>query len=289
LEKAIDEKNFRSSLYEERIQEMIDEGTILIEAVGRVVGQINGLSVYQIGDHSFGKPTRLTAQVGVGDKGVVNIEREARMSGRIHDKGVLILSGYLHGKYGRHQPLSLFASICFEQSYSGVDGDSASSTELYAILSSLAEIPLKQFIAVTGSINQKGVIQPIGGANEKVEGFFDTCKANGLTGEQGVIIPHQNVQNLMLEEEVIQAVEDGKFHIYPISTVDEGIEILTDLEAGELQEDGTYSPGSVHDLVQKRLDEMAEIVQRRGGGGFEEEDGEEEEEDVIETEEDEGE
>jgi lon-related putative ATP-dependent protease len=291
VKKAIDEKNFRSGLYEERIQEMIDEGTILIEAVGHAVGQINGLSVYQVGDHSFGKPTRLTAQVGVGDKGVVNIEREARMSGRIHDKGVLILSGYLHGKYGQNQPLSLFASICFEQSYSGVDGDSASSTELYAILSSLVEIPLKQFIAVTGSINQKGVIQPIGGANEKIEGFFDTCKANGLTGEQGVIIPHQNVQNLMLKQEIIQAVEDGEFHIYPIRTVDEGIEILTDLKAGELQEDGTYSPGSVHDLVQKRLDEMAEVVLRRGGG-FEDDEADEEdegEEAVIDTEGDAGE
>ncbi len=277
LEKALDEKTFRSNLYEERIQEMIDEGTILIDSVGKAVGQINGLSVYQIGGYSFGKPTRLTAQVGVGDKGVVNIEREARMSGRIHDKGVLILSGYLHGKYGQNQPLSLFASICFEQSYSGVDGDSASSTELYAILSSLADIPLKQFIAVTGSINQKGVIQPIGGANEKIEGFFDTCKVNGLTGDQGVIIPHQNVQNLLLKAEVVQAVGEGKFHIYPVKTVDDGIEILTDLEAGEPQEDGTYPEGTMHDLAQKRLDEMAEIVQRRGGP-FEEEGAEEEEE-----------
>ncbi|HUV12279.1 MAG TPA: AAA family ATPase [Acidobacteriota bacterium] len=282
LRRAIEEKTFRSNLYEELIQEMIDEGTILIDCGGRAVGQINGLSVYQVGDHSFGKPTRLTAQVGVGDKGVVNIEREAHMSGRVHDKGVLILSGYLHGKYGQNQPLSLFASICFEQSYSGVDGDSASSTELYAILSSLVELPLKQFIAVTGSINQKGVIQPIGGANEKIEGFFATCKVNGLTGDQGVIIPHQNVQNLMLNEEVIQAVREGKFHIYPIETVDEGMEILTDFEAGELQEDGTYPEGTVHDLVQKRLDEMAEIVLRRGGG-FEEED--EAEVDETETEE----
>ncbi len=276
LTKAIDEKTFRSNLYEQLIQEMIDEGTILINCGGKAVGQINGLSVYQIGDYSFGKPTRLTAQVGVGDKGVINIEREARMSGRVHDKGVLILSGYLHGKYGQNQPLSLFASICFEQSYSGVDGDSASSTELYAILSSLVAIPVKQFIAVTGSINQKGVIQPIGGVNEKIEGFFDTCEVNGLTGDQGVIIPHQNVQNLMLKDEVIQAVGEGKFHIFPIETVDEGMEILTDLEAGKLQEDGTYPEGTVHDLVQRRLDEMAEIVLRRGGA-FEEEDEAEEE------------
>ncbi len=275
LTKAIDEKTFRSNLYEQLIQEMIDEGTILIDCGGKAVGQINGLSVYQIGDYSFGKPTRLTAQVGVGDKGVINIEREAHMSGRVHDKGVLILSGYLHGKYGRNQPLSLFASICFEQSYSGVDGDSASSTELYAILSSLVEIPLKQFIAVTGSINQKGVIQPIGGANEKIEGFFDTCKVNGLSGDQGAIIPHQNVQNLMLKDEIIQAVREGTFHIYPIETVDEGMEILTDLEAGKLREDGTYPEGTVHDLVQRRLDEMAEIVLRRGGA-FEEDEAEEE-------------
>jgi predicted ATP-dependent protease len=242
---------------------MIDEESILIQTSGEVIGQINGLSVFQIGDYAFGKPTRLTAQVSVGDKGVVNIEREARMSGSLHDKGVLILSGYLHGKYGLRQPLSLYASICFEQSYSGVDGDSASSTELYAILSCLANLPLKQSIAVTGSINQKGVVQPIGGVNEKIEGFYQTCKADGLSGDQGVIIPHQNIRNLMLRGEVIEAVEEGMFHIYPVRHVDEGLEILLGLPAGELSEDGSYPPDSIHCRVQQRLGEMAEVFSRQ--------------------------
>jgi lon-related putative ATP-dependent protease len=262
VHQAIEEKTVRSNLLEERLQEMIDEDSILIQTSGDVVGQINGLSVYQVGDYSFGKPTRLTAQVSVGDKGVVNIEREARMSGNIHDKGVLILSGYLHGKYGQEQPLSLYASICFEQSYSGVDGDSASCAELCAIISSLADLPLKQCIAVTGSINQKGVIQPVGGVNEKIEGFFQTCKSDALTGEQGVIIPHQNVQNLMLKSEVIEAVEEGKFHIYPIQEVDESLEILTGVPAGKLQADGTYPQDTVHYLVQRHLNEMVKAVQK---------------------------
>ncbi len=267
VRRAIEEKIYRSNLVEERVQEMIDEGSIMIDTQGGVVGQINGLSVYQIGDYSFGKPTRITAQVSVGNKGIVNIEREARLSGNIHDKGVLILGGYLHGKYGRNHPLSLYASICFEQSYSGVDGDSASSTELYALLSRLSGTPLRQSVAVTGSINQRGVIQPIGGVNEKIEGFFQACGAVGLTGEQGVIIPHQNVRNLMLRHEVVEAVREGKFHVYPIETVDEGIEILTGLTAGERQADGSYPEGTIHGLVQRRLDEMAEIVRRQGGDG----------------------
>jgi len=263
VQQAIEEKRYRSNLWEERLQEMIDEDSILIQTSGEVIGQINGLSVFQIGDYAFGKPTRLTAQVSVGDKGVVNIEREARMSGSLHDKGVLILSGYLHGKYGLRQPLSLYASICFEQSYSGVDGDSASSTELYAILSCLADLPLKQSIAVTGSINQKGDIQPIGGVNEKIEGFYQTCKADGLSGDQGVIIPHQNVRNLMLRGEVVKAVEEGMFHIYPVRHVDEGLEILLGLPAGRLAEDGSYPPDSIHCRVQQRLDEMAEVFSRQ--------------------------
>jgi predicted ATP-dependent protease len=262
----MEEKIYRSNLYEERLQEMIDEGHLLIGTEGDAVGQINGLSIYQIGSYSFGKPTRITAQVSVGEKGVVNIEREARMSGRIHDKGVLILTGYLSGKYGQKAPLSLNASICFEQSYAGVDGDSASSTELYAILSSLAGLALKQSIAVTGSINQKGMIQPIGGVNEKVEGFFETCKSQGLTGQQGVMIPYQNVQNLVLEEDVVRAVQQGKFHVFPVRDVDEGLEILTDVAAGRVQEDGSYPPGTVHGLVQQRLNEMAAVVQRIRGG-----------------------
>jgi len=263
IRQAIEEKRYRSNLWEERLQEMIDEHSILIQTSGEAVGQINGLSVYQIGDYAFGKPTRLTAQVSVGDKGVVNIEREARMSGNIHDKGVLILSGYLHGKYGQKEPLSLYASICFEQSYAGVDGDSASSTELYAVLSSLTEVPLKQSIAVTGSINQKGVIQPIGGVNEKIEGFYKTCEADGLTGDQGVMIPQQNVQNLMLRMEVIEAVEQGMFHIYPVEHVDQGLEILTGMSAGKLGPKGNYPAGTIHFLAQKRLDEMAAVFNKR--------------------------
>jgi lon-related putative ATP-dependent protease len=269
VRRAIDEKVYRSNLLEERVQEMIDEGSILIDTQGEVVGQINGLSVYQIGDYAFGKPTRITAQVSVGNKGIINIEREARLSGSIHDKGVLILGGYLHGKYGQTRPLSLYASICFEQSYSGVEGDSASSTELYAILSRLAGVPLRQSLAVTGSINQRGLIQPIGGVNEKIEGFYETCRAAGLTGDQGVIIPRQNVRNLMLRSEVVNAVGDGRFHVYAVETVDEGIEILTGLPAGEREADGKYPEGTIHGMAQRRLEEMAEIVRRHGGEGDE--------------------
>ncbi|MEJ2079523.1 MAG: ATP-binding protein [Acidobacteriota bacterium] len=266
VRKAIGEKIYRSNLFEEKIQEMIDEGSIMIQTTGEAVGQINGLSVYQTGDYAFGKPTRITAEVSVGDEGIVNIEREAHMSGRVHDKGVLILSGFLHGQYGQKHPLSLHASICFEQSYSGVDGDSASSTELYAILSALSGIPVRQSIAVTGSINQKGVIQPIGGVNEKIEGFYAACESAGLTGDQGVVIPHQNVQNLMLNDEVIEAVRNGRFHIYPVASVDDGMEILTGVAAGEKQADGTYPEGTIHQKVQTRLAEMAEIVRAQKPG-----------------------
>lgn len=263
IERAIEAKTFRSNLFEEKVQEHIDEGALMISTDGSEIGQINGLSVYQIGDYAFGKPTRITAQVGTGDKGIINIEREARLSGAIHDKGVLILSGYLHGKYGQEFPLSLRASVCFEQSYSGVDGDSASSTELYSILSCLAGVAIRQSLAVTGSVNQLGLIQPIGGVNEKIEGFFATCQAAGLTGAQGVLIPHQNVENLMLKAEVIDAVREGKFHILPTRTIDEGIEILTGVPAGERQPDGSYPEGTIHARVQKRLAEMAELVRRQ--------------------------
>jgi lon-related putative ATP-dependent protease len=255
--KAIEEKIYRSNLVEERLQEMIDENTILIETRGEKTGQINGLSVYQVGNYSFGKPTRITARVSAGDKGVVNIEREAKLSGNIHDKGVLILSGFLHGKYGQRAPLSLNASICFEQSYSGVEGDSASSAELYAIISSLSGVPLRQSLAVTGSVNQMGVIQPIGGVNEKIEGFFQTCQAEGLDPDQGVIIPKANVRHLMLSAEVIESVKEGKFHIYAVETVDQGLELLTDREAGQLQPDGNYAPGTTHGLVQAKLEQLS--------------------------------
>lgn len=258
VEKAIEERFERLSLVEDKIQEMIEEGVLLIDTEGAVIGQVNGLSVYFLGDVSFGKPTRITARTSVGRAGVINIEREADLSGRTHNKGVLILAGYLRGKYAQDKPFALSASLAFEQSYSGIDGDSASSSEVYAILSSLAKLPLRQDIAVTGSLNQHGEIQPIGGVNEKIEGFFDVCKARGLTGTQGVIIPHQNIQNLMLRKDVVEAVRAGKFHIYPIKTVDEGIEILTGVKAGQRKEDGTWEEGTVNYLVDRELSRLAQ-------------------------------
>lgn len=257
VEKAVCERFERVSLIEDKIQEMIEEGTILIDTEGAVVGQVNGLSVYDMGQFMFGKPTRITARTAMGRAGVINIEREADLSGRTHNKGVLILSGYLRGKYAAEKPFALSASIAFEQSYGGIDGDSASSTEVYAILSSLSGLPLRQDIAVTGSLNQKGEIQPIGGVNEKIEGFFDVCQAKGLTGAQGVIIPWQNVQNLMLRTEVVEAVRSGKFHVYPVRTVDGGIEILTGVEAGVPDEHGSYEEGTVHFLVDQELQRLA--------------------------------
>jgi predicted ATP-dependent protease len=258
VQKAIDERLFRHNLPDERIRDMISRGTIMIDAEGEVVGQVNGLSVYTLGDISFGKPSRITAKTFLGRGGVINIERESQLSGPIHSKGVMILSGYLGWQYAQDKPLSLSASLCFEQSYQGVDGDSASSTELYAILSSLSDIPIKQGIAVTGSVNQKGEIQPIGGVNQKIEGFFRVCQAKGLNGDQGVLIPQQNLRNLMLREEVVDAVRQGRFHIYSATTVDEGIEILTGVPAGEKQKDGVYPEDTINCLVNKRLEEMAE-------------------------------
>ena len=266
VKKAIHERFERVSLIEDKIQELIEEGTIMIDTEGEVVGQVNGLSIYQIGEFWFGKPTRITAKTSIGRSGIISIEREAALSGRTHDKGVLILTGYLRSKYAQDKPLTVTASICFEQSYSGVDGDSASSTEVYAILSSLSGLPLRQDIAVTGSLNQKGEIQPIGGVNEKIEGFFDVCKAKGLTGTQGVIIPEKNVKDLMLRDDVIQAVKEGKFHIYPIRTIDEGIEILTGVKAGERKPDGTFEEGTVNYLVDKTLREYAEQWKEFTGG-----------------------
>ncbi|MBI4317486.1 MAG: AAA family ATPase [Chloroflexi bacterium] len=257
VRKAIEERVYRSNLIQERLQAMIAEGTLMVDVKDAIVGQVNGLAVYDLGDIAFGKPSRITARTYVGRSGVVNIEREAQLSGKTHDKGVLILTGFLGSRFAQNKPLSLSASLCFEQSYSGVDGDSASSTELYAILSSLSGLPIKQSIAVTGSVNQRGEIQPIGGVNQKIEGFFDICKAKGLTGEQGVIIPHQNVKNLMLREDVIAAVAGGRFHIYAAKTIDEGVEILTGIPAGERKVDGTYPDGTVNSLVDKALHELA--------------------------------
>lgn len=260
VKKAIREKHRRSSKTDENLSKLLQDGTIMIDTEGMVVGQINGLSVLDVGDYVFGKPSRITATTYMGKSGIVNIEREVEMSGVSHTKGVMILSGYIGQKYAQDIPLSLTASLCFEQMYGGVDGDSASSTELYAILSSLSGLPIRQGIAVTGSVNQKGEIQPIGGATQKIEGFFELCNFRGLTGDQGVIIPHQNVRNLVLNDAVTQAVAEGKFHIYAIRDVDEGIEILTGVPAGKKQEDGTYPEGTVNDLVYRKLRKFAETV-----------------------------
>ena len=251
--KAFNEHRFRYNLYEEKIHESYLDKTILIDVKGAEVGQVNALAVYQMGDISFGRPSRITAETFMGKAGVVNIERESNMSGKTHDKGVLILSGYLGRTFAQKSPLNLSISITFEQSYSGIDGDSASSTELYAILSSLSGFPIDQGIAVTGSVNQKGEIQAIGGANQKIEGFFDVCKTRGLTGSQGVMIPRANIQNLMLKKEVVDAVEKGEFHIYQVAAIEEGIQILTGKESGTPDGQGHFPEGTVFGNVQKKL------------------------------------
>jgi lon-related putative ATP-dependent protease len=258
VKKAIEEKIYRSKLIQEKIQEMIKRGILLIDTDMAKLGQVNGLSVIGLGDFAFGTPSRVTASIGLGREGVVDIEREAKMGGPIHTKGVLILSGYLNEKYAQDKPLSLSARLVFEQNYEGVEGDSASSTELYAILSALSGLPIKQNIAVTGSVNQKGEVQAIGGVNEKIEGFFEVCRSKGLTGQQGVMIPESNVQNLMLKEEILDAVKEGKFHIYSVNTIDQGIENLTGVKAGVKRKDGTFEKGTINDRVDKRLREIAE-------------------------------
>jgi len=269
VKRAVEEKTYRSNLVEERIRELIAEGTIMVDVSGEAVGQVNGLGVIDLGDIRFGKPSRITAKTFMGKSGVVDIEREVKMSGKIYEKGVLILGGYLGAKYAQEQPLSVSASICFEQSYEGVDGDSASSTELYALLSSLSGLPIQQGIAVTGSVNQHGQIQPIGGVNQKIEGFFDVCKTKGLTGAQGVMIPVQNSRNLMLREDVVRAVREGRFHIYSIASIDEGIEILTGVPAGA-RVDGAYPEGTVNYRVEQRLKELAEKMKKFDTAGAEE-------------------
>lgn len=253
VDRAIAERKYRSNKYEEKIQEAILKEKILIDTEGAVVGQVNGLSVIEQGSYMFGRPSRITARTYIGRGRVINIERETEMSGNIHSKGVLTLAGYLGGKFGQEKPLGFTAQITFEQMYEGVDGDSASSAELYAILSSLAEIPLKQNLAVTGSVDQHGEIQPIGGVTEKVEGFFDICKAKGLTGDQGVVIPSQNIDNLMLKDEVLAAVKKQEFYIYAVRTIEEGIELLSGIPAGEPGPAGKYPEGSVFDLADRKL------------------------------------
>jgi predicted ATP-dependent protease len=262
VEKAIDERFYRHNLPDERIREMIERGNIMLDVDGEAEGQVNGLSIYSLGDVTFGKPSRITCKTFLGRGGVINIERESQLSGRIHDKGVLILSGYMGWKYAQDSPLSLSASLCFEQSYEGVEGDSASSTELYALLSSLSGIPIKQYIAITGSVNQTGEIQPIGGVNQKIEGFFRVCQAKGLNGKQGVMIPRQNLKNLMVRQEVVDAVQGGKFHIYAVSTIDEGIQVLTGVEAGEKDESGAFPKGTINYTVNEKLKEMAKKLRR---------------------------
>ncbi len=259
VEKAIEQKVYRSSLIEERVQEFITNGTIKVDVAGRVVGQVNGLSVFDLGDYSFGRPSRITARVSMGRGQVINLEREISKSGPSHSKGFLILQGYLNGKFAHRQPLSFAASLTFEQVYDEVDGDSASSTELYALLSAITDVPLKQGFAVTGSVNQLGEVQAIGGVNEKIEGFYAVCKARGLTGEQGVMIPKDNVRNLMLKPEVVAAVQNGSFHIFAVSTIEQGIELLTDVPAGRLRKDGTYPDGT---MFRKVTDALAAMTKR---------------------------
>lgn len=258
VEQAINSKINRSNRIHEAFQEQIQRGTILIDTQGEKVGQINGLSVMQLGDFAFGNPSRITACVRLGKGELIDIEREVKLGGPIHSKGVLILSGFLGARYAVDKPLSLTASLVFEQSYGGVEGDSASSAELYALLSALAGVPIKQSLAVTGSVNQHGQVQAIGGVNEKIEGFFDICKARGLTGEQGVLIPASNVKHLMLRKDVIDAVKDGKFCIYPIETIDQGIEVLTGMPAGERDATGSFSDGTINQKVEARLIALAE-------------------------------
>ncbi|HXG50439.1 MAG TPA: ATP-binding protein [candidate division Zixibacteria bacterium] len=273
VERAVAEKTFRLNLVETRLQELIAEGTLLVDVDGAAVGQVNGLAIYQMGDFSFGKPSRITVKTFMGRDGIVNIERESKLSGKTHDKGVLILGGYLGSRYAQDRPLSLSASICFEQSYDGVDGDSASSTELYGILSSLAELPIRQGIAVTGSVNQNGEIQAIGGINRKIEGFYDVCRIKGLTGTQGVLMPRANLRNLMLRPDVVEAVGAGRFHIYAVATVDEGIEVLTGVEAGRRGPDGRYPEDSVNGRVEKKLQRYAEQLRKLSPAGATAEDG----------------
>ncbi len=258
--KAVRERIDRRSLIEENIQEYIDQGLVMIDTSGMKIGRINGLAVYDYGEYSFGKPARITCTISLGRSGIINIERESELSGKIHDKGMQILSGYLRMRFAQDKPLAFTASICFEQSYGGIDGDSASSTELYLLLSTLANLPIRQDIAVTGSVNQYGEIQPIGGVNQKIEGFYEVCRNRKLTGKQGVIIPQQNVGDLQLQPEVVEAVRKGKFHIFAVETIDQGIEILTGVKAG-IRTSGKWEAQTVNSLVDQRLRELATGIQ----------------------------
>jgi lon-related putative ATP-dependent protease len=263
VEKALKEKLYRTNRVEERLQEMIIEGTLIIDTEGEKVGQINGLAVLDMGDYRFGKPSRITARTFAGKAGVINIERETKMSGKIHEKAILIITNYIGSTYAKRKPISFSGSITFEQLYDMVEGDSASCAELYVLLSSLADIPLKQNVAVTGSMDQNGDVQPIGGVNEKIEGFFDLCKARGMEGTHGVVIPRKNVRHLMIKKDVVDAVKEGKFVIHPIDRVEEGIEIFTGMPAGELRADGTYPEGTVNFLIARRLEELSAAIKEK--------------------------
>ncbi|MGO9020425.1 MAG: Lon protease family protein [Syntrophobacteraceae bacterium] len=279
VDEATKKRIYRSNLIEERVKEIIEKDIIWVETEGEKVGQVNGLAVLMTGDHVFGRPNRITATVSVGREGMVSIDRESKMSGPTHTKGLMILSSLFRGRFAHNKPIAFSASVCFEQSYGMIDGDSASSTEFYVLSSAISGVPLKQGIAVTGSVSQRGEVQPIGGVNYKIKGFFDICKAKGLTGEQGVMIPHKNIRNLMLDQEVVDAVAEGKFHIWPVATVEEGLKILTGTDAGSLQEDGSYPEGTVYRKVDDRLKEISEIVRKfskeleNGGKKSEEDEG----------------
>lgn len=271
VDQAIQKRIYRSNLIEERIRELVEEDIFWIETDRRITGQINGLSILMTGDYEFGKPNRITATVSVGREGVIAIERESKMSGNLHTKGVMILASFLKERFGHNKPASLTATLCFEQSYGMVEGDSASSAELFALLSALADVPIYQGIAVTGSVSQKGEVQPVGGVTRKVEAFFDICKHKGLNGRQGVVVPAKNVKHLMLKQELIDAVKAESFHVWPVSTIEEGIEILTGMKAGSIQPDGTYPEGTLFHKVDERLIEIAEIVKKFGEGEDEKE------------------
>ena len=268
VQRALEEREYRSSQVRDRIQQLIDEGTIFIDTEGGQVGQVNALSVYDLGDITFGRPSRITCIVSAGRGAIVNIEREINMAGRVHNKGFLIMRGFLAYRFGQHKAMALHASITFEQLYGDIDGDSASSTEIYALLSALSGLPIDQGIAVTGSVNQRGEVQPIGGATAKIEGFYDVCVVRGLTGKQGVMIPRSNVHNVTVRPDVADALAAGRFHVWAVDTIEEGIEVLTGIEAGAKGEDGRYAEGSVYRLVEDRLAAFyREITEHRDAGG----------------------
>ncbi|MBC8413178.1 AAA family ATPase, partial [bacterium] len=264
LDKALEERVYRCNKVEKKILEATEEGSILIDTDGAVAGQINALSVLDLGDYRFGMPTRITAKTYAGRAGIVNIERETKMSGRIHEKAILILTAYLGSKYATQRPMSLTASLVFEQLYGGIEGDSATCAEVYALLSSISSVPIKQCFAITGSMNQHGEVQPIGGVNEKIEGFFEVCKMQGLNGEQGAIIPSRNIMNLMLKKEVVDAVIDGKFNIYCIDNVEDAIEILMGMQAGQMKPNGKYPKGTLNYLIVEQLQTLSRALKEEG-------------------------